>query len=404
MTATVETPAVRTAAGAAVIIALCFAIAALEGYDIQSMGVAAKQIVHTLALNPTQTGWALSASMIGLVIGAVIGGRLADRIGRKPILVTSVIAFGVFSIATVFSHDFLTLMLARIACGLGLGGAMPNLIAVASEISHKDRRTITTTMMFCGMPVGGACVSEYARHVVQTDWKMIFLVGGLLPLVLAPLVIFLFKETKAAPQPHVEVDKGLLSTLFGEGRAITTLLLWVTFALTLVILYLLLQWLPVLSEAKGLSNADSIKTSLVYNLASIVGSLALGLAVDKLGLRWPMLVVYAGLAVSMLLLANATGLGPILTYVGIAGFFVVGGQYCLYGAAPMFYPSASRATGAGAAVAFGRLGSIAGPLIAGYLRAAHFSAGQVIGLMGPVALVAGLAAMTLTFTGKVRED
>lgn len=165
--------------GRGLIVLVCFLIAALEGYDIQAFGIAAPKLAAQFALSPGQTGWAASAAMFGLVAGAFGGGWLADRIGRRPVLLAAVITFGLFSIATGLSADYATLLLARLATGIGFGGAMPNLIAIATEISAPKRRAATVTMMFCGLPAGGAAVALLARTVRQgLDWRTTFFLGG----------------------------------------------------------------------------------------------------------------------------------------------------------------------------------------------------------------------------------
>jgi len=386
--------------GVGLIVALCFGIAALEGYDIQAVGVAAPKLAPGLHLSHGQMGWVFSASMVGLVIGAVFGGWLADRIGRKPVLIGSILTFGLFSLATLLVFDDHSLLAARFATGLGLGGAMPNLIAVAAEISRPERRTGTASLMFCGMPFGGAIAAALAGWALGgMGWKLIFLVGGIAPIVLLPLVVLVLPETRPAASEHAP-PKGLLAALFAEGRAVTTLLLWVSYGLTLVIMYLLLNWLPTLALSKGLSAHEAPQVSLAFNLTSIVGALILGQLVDWRGVRWPMTCAYAGLVAVMIALAAASGYGPVMALSGLAGFLVIGAQYALYGLAPSFYPVASRAGAAGSAVAVGRLGSIAGPVLAGLLLAGGASAGRVVGAMVPVALVAGLAVLLLTFVGR----
>lgn len=339
----------RAAAGPGLVIGICFMIAALEGYDIQAFGVAAPHLAPDMGLNPAQVGWAGSAAMAGLVIGAFTGGWAADRWGRKPVLLASVLAFGVFSIATAFADGLTPLLLARFATGLGFGGAMPNLIAIAAEISTPSRRGAVTSAMFCGMPAGGAAVSLLAKLAGDAvDWRMLFLIGGALPLLVAPLIAWLLPETRPAGGPKPEHD--LLGALFGGGRAIPTLLLWAANLLTLVVMYLLLNWLPTLVVAKGHTAGDGAGASLAFNLVGIVGALVLGLSADRAGVRWTMLASYLGLALALWGLGAAGGLDQILALSGAVGFLVLGTQYVLYGVAPALYPRSACGAGAGAAV------------------------------------------------------
>lgn len=375
------------------IVAICFAIAALEGYDIQAFGVAAPHMAPELGLGPSQLGWAGSAAMIGLVIGALAGGWAADRHGRRPVLIVSVALFGLFSVATALADRFEMLVLARLATGLGFGGAMPNLIAIATEISPPSRRAMTTTSMFCGLPAGGAVVALLAQFGGEAlDWRAIFLIGGALPLALAPVVFFFLPETRPEPSAEAPATGGL----FAENRALATLLIWLVFALDLLVTYLLLNWLPTLVVAKGFTAADGAAASFWLNMAGVVGALILGWSADKVGYRWLLAVVFAGLALALYALARAEGMGGVLAASGAAGFAVIGGLYVLYALAPIYYPPRMRAAGAGAAIAVGRLGSIVGPLIAGELRAAGLGPGEVLLALAPAALFTAAGVWALT--------
>lgn len=381
------------------IVFVCFLIAALEGYDIQAFGVAAPKMAPELGLNPSQLGWGGSAAMIGLVIGAFGGGWLADRIGRKPVLIGSVILFGGFSLVTAFAGDYEALLWARFATGLGFGGAMPNLIAVAVEIAKPERRAATVAAMFCGMPVGGATAALIARVAGDgLDWRTIFIAGGIAPLVLVPVIFLLLPETRPAPDPTA--DRTLARTLFAEKRAAPTVLIWVAFMLTLVVLYLALNWLPTLVVDKGHPPEEGFMAAMAFNIAGVVGSLLMGALTDRVGWRWPLVIAYLALGAAMAGLAAAGTPFAILALSAAAGFLVMGAQFSLYAVAPMLYPAQLRGAGAGVAVAVGRLGSIAGPLIAGELRNAGFSPGDVFLTMTPVALAAAVILFALARTAR----
>ena len=382
----------RTAPGLVVLV--CFLIAAIEGYDIQAFGVAAPQMVPQLGLGPAQQGWAASAATIGLVLGALVGGWLSDRVGRKPVLIGSVAAFGLFSLATATSQSYEMLLLARFATGLGFGGAMPNLATLAAEISRPDRRAATVTAMFCGMPAGGAVVALVARLAGQAlDWRAIFLAGGLIPLVLVPVALVLLPETRPASDPSA--DRNVLRALFGERRAGPTLLLWAVFVPTVTILYLALNWLPTLIVDKGRPASEGFAAAMIFNVCAVAGTLALGAATDRFGWRWLLTLAYLVLAATMAGLAVAAGGVAMLALSGLAGFLVVGSQFALYALPPQLYPAQLRAAGTGAAVGIGRLGSIAGPLIAGELRSAGATPGEVFATMAPVGVAAALAVLAL---------
>jgi AAHS family 3-hydroxyphenylpropionic acid transporter len=379
----------------AVTIAMCFLAAILEGYDIQAFGIAAPKLVAALALNPAEQGWAASAAMIGLVFGAFIGGKLADAIGRKPVLLMSVALFGVGALWTATSGSFLALLPARFATGLGFGGAYPVLIAIAAEVSAPSRRSAVTCALFCGMPTGGSLVSLFANIAgEQLDWRTIFIVGGAMPLAILPLLWFFLTETKPAHEDST--DAKLLPALFGGGRGMATILLAFASFLALVVLYLILNWLPSLVVAKGHLSGDGAGASFAFNIAGVLGALLLGFLADIAGVRRALVLAYGTILVSLYFLGAAQSVIVIVAWSGLVGLFTSGVTFVLYGLAPALYPVNVRAAASGAIVGAGRLGTIAGPLLAGQLRQMGWSAESVIDAMLPIVLVGGVCAIALT--------
>lgn len=380
-------------------VALCFAVAVLEGYDIQAIGVAAPRLAPEFGLGREAMGWIFSISNIGLVIGAALGGRLADRVGRKPVFIAAVATFGAFTLVTALAESFQVLFAVRFCAGLGFGAALPNMMAMAAELSSPDKRAFTAATMFSGLPLGGG-TSALLTQVLPPDfdWRILFVVGGVLPLLLIPALYVLMPETlppseRGARQHSV----ASVDALFGGGRAMPTLLLWLAFLPTLLILYLILNWLPTLVVAKGLDRVVAPQASLAFNFASVAGALLFGRMVDKLGPRGPLALAYGALIVSLVALGASTQLTTILLLSGAAGFFLMGANYSLYGVAASYYPPNVRGTGSGASIAVGRIGSIIGPMLAGILLGGGATATNVVQYMAPVAAVAGIAVVVLTF-------
>jgi AAHS family 3-hydroxyphenylpropionic acid transporter len=375
------------------------AVAMLEGFDIQAMGVAAPRLAPEFGLGPGEMKWIFAVSNIGMVLGAALGGWLADRVGRKPVFMGSVAMFGVFTLCVVFTGEFGTLFATRALAGLGFGAALPNMMAIAAELSTPARRSSTAALIFCGFPIGGGSVALLTQVLpAGFDWRTLFIVGGVLPALLIPALHWLLPETltpgvSRATQAYTPT----LSALFGGGRAVPTLLLWLAFLPTLFVLYLILNWLPTLVVAKGFDRAVAPQASLAFNWASAAGALLVGWLVDRFGPRWPLMLSYGALIVALVALGASTDHADIIILSGVAGFFLLGANYALYGVAPSYYPPAMRGTGSGASVAVGRVGSILGPLAAGFLLQGGSSATDVVQYMAPVAAIAGIAVCLLSF-------
>lgn len=375
---------------------LCFAAALAEGFDITSMGSAAPHLGPALHLTRGQLGPVFSASILGLFVGALVVGRLADRIGRKWTLIGSMGVFALFSAATALTRGFDDVLVIRLAAGLGLGGAFPNLVAMAAEVSSAQRRAMLTTMVSAGMPFGGALSSLVAAGL---DWRWIFYVGGALPALLAVTMTAALSESPAfvrSRQSQPRGRAGFLWTLTGEGRTQATLCLWAATFCGLMALYQLLNWLPILMGEKGISKHDASLVNLVFNFGGGLGVLALAALMERLRRSLVVVAWYVGLVVSLVLLALV---GRELAAAGFIAFFA--GAFSssvailLYGLAPLYYPTAIRATGVGATVAVGRLGAVVGPLVAaGLLTAGAGQAGVLLALV-PLALLAGVATIIL---------
>jgi AAHS family 3-hydroxyphenylpropionic acid transporter len=380
-------------------IALCFAVAVLEGFDIQALGIAAPRIAEELALTAAELGLVFGVGNIGLVVGAALGGATADRWGCKPVLVGAVLIFGLFTLATVIVNSFGTLFTARLLAGIGFGAALPTMMALAAEVAPEHKRAITTAAMFCGMPIGAGLSGLFVGAMPQSvPWQAVFIVGGALPLLLAPVLAIFLRETLhrvVSQDPRSARAPSVWHVLFAEGRAAPTLLLWTAFFPTLLILYLMISWLPSLVAATGLDPASAPLSAIVFNFSAAAGAIIVSGLVDRFDMRWPLTLAYTGLVVALFALAAAETRTDLLLFSGLAGFCVLGANYALYGVTTRFYPMVMRGVGSGASIAAGRLGSVVGPMIAGIWLSQGATGGEVIGLLAPLAIVAGGAMLWL---------
>jgi AAHS family 3-hydroxyphenylpropionic acid transporter len=392
---------------AALTIAFCIGAAMIEGFDIQSAGVAAPRMGPEFGLDPKSLGYVLAASPLGLLIGAALGGRLADRLGRKTVLIGSMLAFGAFTLGTGLADGYQSLLVMRLLTGLGLGGALPNLIALTAEAVGHRRRNLLVSMTAAGMPLGGIVPSLLAVSFPGAEaWRLIFWVGGVAPIGLAILMsLFMpeshrYREARAAGAPRPPI----LQALFGEGRWWATAALGAAFFAAFLILYLLQNWLPILMEAKGLKRTDAAWIQAAFNLGGAVGAVGLGALMDQRWRKPVIAIAWAGMGGALLALAHMRPvLGEAATIGVVTGVFVTGAQLILYGLASGCYATPLRGTGVGFSVALGRLGSVVGPLGAAALVAGGKSTGEVLVAMLPVVAVGGLAAFAVTWRRPVED-
>ena len=383
-------------------VCLCFLTAAIEGIDLQSMGVAAPALAPQFGLTREQLGVAVAASPLGLFFGAFIGGRIADVWGRKVALLLATLVFGAFQLGTAWTTGFWSLVALRVLCGLGLGGAMPNLIALTSEASGGRNNILNVVITIAGMPVGGTVASLIGFLAgPHGDWRIVFYVGGIAPLALAPVLAWGLPESQqfqAAKALGAGTRAPVAQVLFGGGRTSATLLLWVAYFFTAFMTYLLLNWLPLLMGARGFSKTDALIIQILFNVGAAGGSTLLGLWMQRKPNRLLLFVCYAGLGTALVMISQ---IGADLTLAAAAaalvGAFLLGAQYILYGLAPDYYGIAIRGTGTGAAVAAGRLGSIVGPYLGGWLLGNGASDAHVLEAMLPVTAIAALAGVGLMF-------
>ncbi|HYM34814.1 MAG TPA: 3-(3-hydroxy-phenyl)propionate transporter MhpT [Steroidobacteraceae bacterium] len=390
--------------GATITLLLCTAAAVFEGFDNQSMGVAAPRLAAEFALSSAQKGWIFSAAAFGLFFGAALGGRAADFYGRKRTLIVSLLLFGVFSILTALSIGPTSLFLARLLTGLGLGGAMPNFISLSSESVRSDRRLSAVTIVMAGMPFGGSIAALVALgEKIGWDWRSIFYVGGVGPIVVALIMIRALSESRGAGESASSSltparVASAWTSLFGDHRAPTTLLLWIAFFFTQLVLLLMLNWLPTLIVGLGFTTTQASWTSLCFNLSGSVGAILLGRLHAGAQRRVWAALTYIGMALALALIP-AVGKTFLFAAIacGLAGVFIVGAQLILFALAPLYYDYSIRGTGVGASVAVGRLGSIVGPLFASALLAGGGNSATVLIGILPFVIVSGAAAFALTW-------
>jgi MFS transporter, AAHS family, 3-hydroxyphenylpropionic acid transporter len=298
------------------ILLLCFLAALCEGADVQAAGVAAAGLMRELSPTPVQLGVFFSASNLGLLLGAFVGGRMADRRGRKAVILASMVTFGVFSLVTAVGGSMERLTWARALTGFGLGGAMPNLIVLvieASDATHRNRNIATT---YIGFPIGGTLASLAIYVLGAERWRWIFVVGGIAPLVMVPLMARFMPRPTVAPLSAPHRRHSAFHELFGYGRWSRTLLVWAGFLLIVLSLHLMINWLPLLLQGRGLGGRSAALSQAAFNVGGAAMAWLVGRLLDTRWRRPAIAVSIVSLPVALMAVANAP-VEPVLL-IGIS--------------------------------------------------------------------------------------
>ena len=419
------------------LLVLCAAVLFMDGFDTQAMGYVAPALTRDWQLTRGALGPALSAGLFGLMIGALVLGPVADRIGRKRIIVWSAVAFGLGTLATTLASDLHGLSVIRFLTGLGLGGAMPNTVALMAEFSPRRRRATLVMIMFCGFSVGAAVGGLVAAALIPAfGWRSVFVVGGVAPLLFVPVLARALPESirflaaaggredariaellgRLAPTVHVPPNTRFVvnepgharmpvAELFAAGGTATTLLLWVVFFMSLLDLYLLSNWLPTLLNELGASISVSAAIGALLQVGGFVGAITLGKVIDRFSFR-ALAVTYLLASVAIVAIGFSGHSIPLAAVaIACAGFCIVGGQTASNALAATYYPTRVRSTGVGWALGIGRIGSIIGPLAGGMILARRAGVEALFVSAAVPAVLAAIASFALSrVAGRATES
>ena len=406
------------------VFALCFLAIFIDGFDLQILPFTAAAILKDLAFSPSLFGTLVSAALLGMVTSGLLCGMLADRVGRRPVILAGMFVFGLFTLAKIFARSYETLLILQFVTGLGLGASFNNLISLTAEYAPLRNRRLILTIVSSSYSLGGIAASYVtAGLLARIGWQGVFVCGGLAAFaVLALLFVWLPESVRqlalrGAPRSRIDaimeriapasVD-GWITTerrptnaplrhLFDRERRVATIVLAIAMMLSLMSGYFVISWSPLLFSMAGVSPARASIAAGMLQTGSVVGALLWGRLMDRF---WPPAVLASAAAVSVVCysaLGHVVGTYPLLIVFALVAGMGMGVQNAYNAFVAALYPTSIRGTAFGAIIGIGRMGSIAGPLLGGALLAAKWPITHLYYLPAGIAggMILCMAALTV---------
>jgi AAHS family 4-hydroxybenzoate transporter-like MFS transporter len=406
------------------VFATCFVIVLLDGFDTAAIGFIAPSLLKEWGVGKPALAPVLSAALFGLAAGALVAGPLADRLGRRIVLLAAVLVFGTACGASAFATDLEGLTVLRFVTGIGLGAAMPNAVTLISEFCPEARRAVITNAMFCGFPLGAACGGFLAAWMIpQWGWRSVLALGGIAPAALLLVMAFTLPESvrhMVARGAAVDRIRGVLrrihasgadatryvmaeqggqpsgggfAVLFSRSYAVGTVMLWLAYFMGLVIFYALINWMPILFKEAGLPAQTATLIAALFPLGG-VGAILAGWLMDRYDANRVIAIGFALTSLAVFTIGQVAGdVGLLTVTVFVAGALMNTAQSSLPALAAAYYPTQGRATGVAWMLGIGRFGGIAGSFLVAELARRQLPFGQVFMVVAAAALVSMAALL-----------
>ncbi|MBI1452261.1 MULTISPECIES: MFS transporter [Acinetobacter] len=398
----------------------CLLIIIFDGYDLVIYGVALPLLMQEWSLSAVQAGLLASTALFGMMFGAMCFGTLSDKLGRKKTIMICVGLFSGFTFLGAFASNPIEFGILRFLAGLGIGGVMPNVVALMTEYAPKRIRSTLVALMFSGYAIGGmASALLGAWLIADYGWKIMFYIACI-PFLALPLIWKFLPESlmfltqkgqttqvaeivqKISPtqsiSPQIQFVLNETSTneapfkaLFQQGRTFSTIMFWIAFFMCLLMVYALGSWLPKLMIQAGYSLGASMLFLFALNIGGMVGAIGGGTLADKFHLKPVLSIMFTVGAIALVLLGFNSPQFVLYLLIAVAGAATIGSQILLYTFVAQFYPAAVRSTGMGWASGIGRIGAIVGPVLTGALltlELPHQMNFLVIAIPGAIAAIA----------------
>jgi AAHS family 4-hydroxybenzoate transporter-like MFS transporter len=406
---------------------LCGLCLIMDGFDVQAMGYVAPAIIREWNIPNVALGPVFGAGLFGVLIGSLVFSMLADKIGRRPVLIAVTLFFSAMTFVTAHAGSVTELLAIRFIAGLGLGGIMPNAVALCGEYSSRAMRVTVMTIVANGFTAGAAIGGFISAWLIPNfGWRSVFYFGAALPLAIAVAMVFWLPESLyflvlhgkdsrrlakwlrrvdpgAAPSgavQYVVTEKKRVGVpvfaLFRDGRARGTVLLWIVNFMNLLNLYFLSSWLPTVARDAGRSASTAVLVGTSMQVGGTLAALGLGWFIERFGFI-PVLAASFAVAAGNIAMIGYPGLSLVLLFavVFLAGMGILGGQAAVNALAGTYYPTSLRSTGVGWSLGIGRIGAIVGPVLAGELMALHWSNQRLFLTASVPALISALVILSM---------
>lgn len=420
------------------IFSLCFLVALFDGFDTAAIGYIAPSLITEWGIEKADLAPVLSAALLGLAFGAVCFGPVADRVGRKKVLILSVAIFAAGSYASALASSLGWLELFRFITGIGLGAAMPNAVTLLSEYCPEQKRFFLVNTMFCGFPLGAAIGGFVSAWMIpELGWRSVLWLGAIAPTLLLIVMLFLLPESvrylvfrnqestqiktilsKISPrandissfyleeaQPEVGNGKSGIAVVLSKHYALGSMALWLTYFMGLVIFYGVMNWMPLLfKEANMPAGLGTIVTGL-FALGGL-GAIANGWLMDRYNKHKLIISFWLLTAISVALIGLVVGLHVtvLVTVIIISGLVMNTAQSSMPAYAASFYPTSGRTTGVSWMLGLGRFGGIAGSFLVAYLISKDISLQRIFFILAIPALLSAVALMIKVKFYKVKDQ
>lgn len=381
------------------ILFICTLCMVIDGFDVQAISFVAPTLIEEWGIDKQAFGGVFGAGLLGMALGALILAPLADRFGRKPILIIAMLILSFSMFITMLADSIKFLIIIRFIAGFSLGAIVPNSVSLAGEYSPAKVRVTSMMIISSGFILGGVLGGAIASQIIPIfGWQSVFFVGAVAPLLLCIWMwVSLPESLQFLTVKQKQVDKisywlqklgitkgtskqvsyitnvapnnaNKIAQLFQNGLAIGTILLWVILFMNLLATFFLANWLPILISQAGHPANFAVWAGATFWFGGLIGNLILGRMIDKFGFGSCLLITFVfGMLFIYAIGYSITSFEIVFIFIALAGFCILGAQTALNALAAVYYPTECRSTGAGWALGIGRLGSILGPVIGGIL-------------------------------------